>query len=79
MKTCQHEATTAALDLPGIFQDLDGLLRADLEAIVGMLTERAREQLFLTDRQQRRLKDRLWTELSGAIHTVLEPLSPELR
>ena len=79
MATCEQEALLAALELPRTFDGLEGLLRADLEAIVGMLLERARERLFLTRRQQEQLQAELWNGLTGALHEVLEPLSAEMR
>lgn len=79
MATCEQEAMLAALELPRTFEGLEGLLQADLDAIIGMLIERARERLFLSGRQQELLQAELWNGLTGALNEVLEPLSAEMR
>jgi hypothetical protein len=79
MATCEQEALPAALELPRTFDGLEGLLQADLDAIVGMLTERARERLFLSRRQQQQLQANLYNSLTEALNNVLEPLSAEMR
>lgn len=79
MATCEHEAGLAALELPRTFEGLEGLVEADLAAIVHMLTERANERLFLSARQCERLQADLWNGLTGALNEMLEPLSADCR
>jgi hypothetical protein len=79
MATCPQEATLATLEFPHAFEDLEGLVEADLSAIVGMLTERAHERLFLTRRQHRQLQAELWNRLTETINDVIEPFSAEYR
>jgi hypothetical protein len=67
------------LNLAPEFEDLEGLLEADLQAIVSMLTERARERLILTRRETTSLRSNLWNGLVGSINQGLEPLSAEWR
>lgn len=67
------------LDLPAEFEDLDGLLEADLNAIVHMISERAGDRLLLTRREQALLRYNLWNRLALAVNQSLEPLSAELR
>lgn len=79
MATCKQHATLAELELPPEFQDLEGLVRADLRAIVSMLTERASARLLLTRREHQHLRRTLWDGLVGAVNGALEPLSAENR
>jgi hypothetical protein len=79
MATCPREASPLTLELPPAFEDLEGLVRADLHAIVTMLTERAHERLFLTRRQHRQLQGELWNRLTEVLNETLEPLSAEYR
>jgi len=79
MSTCERESSLDALELPVEFEDLGGLLQADLQAIVVMLTERAHQRLFLTKREHRALQARLWNGLTGVIQEALEPLQVECR
>lgn len=79
METCQQDAGLASLEFPAEFEDLEGLVRADLEAIVGMLTGRAHERLFLTRREHGRLQADLWNRLAGVLNESLGPLSIESR
>ena len=41
MATCEHDTQFVALDLPEEFEGLEGLIQADLQAVVGMLVNRA--------------------------------------
>jgi hypothetical protein len=41
MATCNHEHAIRRLDLPAEFEDLEGLLEADLRAMVSAVTESA--------------------------------------
>jgi hypothetical protein len=79
MATCEHESTFEALDLPAGFEELEGLLRSDIQAIVAMLTQRAHERLFLTRREHRQVQARLWNGLVGAINESVAPLTVETR
>lgn len=67
------------LELPNEFEDLEGLLEADLNAIVHMITERASDRLLLTRRESAALRYTLWNRLALAVNQSLEPLSAELR
>ncbi len=67
------------LDLSPEFEDLEGLVEADLRAIVNMLTDRARDRLMLTRREAALLRSSLWNSLVGSIEEGLEPLSAEWR
>lgn len=67
------------LELPAEFEDLEGLLEADLNAIVHMITERAGDRLLLTRREAAALRYNLWNRLATAVNESLEPLSAELR
>ena len=69
----------AELELPAELVDLDGLLHADLRAIVGMVATQANDRLFLTRREFRDLQHDLWDRLVEAINTSVEPLSVENR
>lgn len=71
--------TFAELELPVEFEDLQGLLHADLNAIVTMMAQRAQERLLLTRREVAALQTNLWNGLVDSINDVIEPLSAELR
>lgn len=79
MTTQERDAAFEALDLPAEFADLEGLLEADLRAIVAMVTERAHERLFLTRREHRELQARLWNGLAGVLQEAVEPLQVNCR
>ena len=79
MATCENLTSFQSLELPAEFAELEGLLQADLRAIVGMLTQRAHERLILTRREHLELQQSLWNRLTGAINEVMEPLSTDLR
>lgn len=67
------------LDLPREFEDLTGLVQADLVAIVNVLTERAQERLLLSPREARDLQARLWNRLTDTLNETMGPLSAEWR
>lgn len=76
MATCDREEKTfAALELPCEFEGLEGLLAADLEAVVNMLTERAHERLFLTKSEYARLRVTLWNGLAEVVNEAMQPFS----
>jgi hypothetical protein len=79
MATCDGEVSFATLELPREFEELQGLLEADLQAIVRMLTERAHERLFLTRREFSQLQASLWNGLTETLNTTMEPLSADRR
>ena len=79
MATCNSDATLQGLDLPAEFEDLSGLVDADLKAIVAMLARRANERLLLTRREHRALQIELWNGLTSAINDAVAPLSADLR
>ena len=72
-------ATFAELQLPAELEDLEGLLHADLRAIVAMVATRAHERLFLTRREFRDLQQDLWGRLVEAVHETVEPFHAENR
>ena len=79
MATCEQHVSFTPLELPHEFDGLEGLLQADLRAIVVMLTERAHERLMLTRREHRELQQALWNELADAVNNVVAPLSAQNR
>ena len=79
MATCKAESTQHSLELPAEFEDLSGLLAADLRAIVKMLSQRANERLLTTRREHNALQRELWNNLTAAINMAVEPLSADRR
>ena len=79
MASCTRESSSNTLELPPEFEDLEGLLQADLQAIVAMLTERARERLLLSRRQSERLQRTLRNGLTQVVNKAVEPLTAERR
>jgi hypothetical protein len=79
MSTCKSNSTLNELELPREFEDLDGLLRSDLKAVVKALAQRANERLLLTRREYREIQIQLWNRLTDAINETMEPLSAENR
>jgi hypothetical protein len=79
MAFCKNETTLNELELPAEFEDLEGLLRADLRAVVTMLTQRANERLLLTRRESIQLRQALWNNLTAAVNEAVEPLTAERR
>ena len=79
MAACKNDAALNDLELPAEFEDLEGLLRADLRAVVAMLTQRANERLLLTRREYHQLRATLWNNLTAAVNNAVEPLSAERR
>jgi hypothetical protein len=79
MSTCNQESVLDRLELPVEFEDLSGLLQADIRAIVSVLAERATERLLLTRRETRQLRQTLWNRLTQAVNESVEPLSAERR
>ena len=79
MAACKNETSLNDLELPAEFEDLEGLLRADLRAMVAMMTQRADERLLLTRREHIQLRADLWNNLTAAINEAVEPLSADRR
>ena len=79
MATCRQETSIRSLELPAEFEDLTGLLQADLKAVVNVLTQRAGERLLLTRRESQLLRRTLWNNLTEAVNKAVEPLSAERR
>jgi hypothetical protein len=79
MLTCEQATPFQELDLPRELADLEGLLHADLRAIVAMVAQRAHERLCLTRREFRQLQHDLWNGLVDVVNQVVEPLSAETR
>jgi len=69
----------SALNLPHEFEDIGGLIEADIQAIASTVTSRAHERLLLTRREYRQLHRELRAAIVGAINQTLEPLSAECR
>ena len=79
MAFCELDTLCAELELPRDFAELEGLLQADLRAIVVMLSERAHDRLRLTRRERQQLQADLWNGLAEVINSRLQPLSIENR
>lgn len=79
MPSCERTSQLSTLSLPEAFDGLEGLLEADLKAIVGMLATRANERLLLTNRQQERLVADLWNGMAEVLNDQLKPLSASYR
>jgi hypothetical protein len=79
MATCERSQAYRSLALPNEYEDLDGLIHADLRAVVSMLTERANERLFLTHREITQLQARLWNDLTRVVNDAMGPLTAENR
>jgi len=79
MSTVKQDNSLHRLELPREFEDLEGLLKTDLRAIVQVVTQRASERLLLTRRESRLLHQTLWNRLTGAVNETIEPLSADRR
>ncbi len=79
MAICRQETPIRSLELPVEFEDLTGLLHADLKAVANVLTQRAGERLLLTRRESQMLRRTLWNNLTEAVNKSVEPLSAERR
>ncbi len=77
MMPCTHDNRLRSLELPDAFEDLSGVIRADLRVIVTALTERASERLLLSRRQSLQLQRSLWNDLTRVISETVEPLTIE--
>ena len=79
MATMERSIEFVALDLPEEFNDLEGLIGADFQAVVAMIVQRAHERLYLTGREHRRLQVQLWNRLAEAVNSAAAPLTIESR
>lgn len=79
MSTCDSKSALRGLELPNEFEDLTGILQADLKAIVLAVSERASSRLLLTRRESKHLRQTLWNRLTEAVNETVEPLSAERR
>ncbi len=77
MTPCTHDSSLRSLELPDAFEDLSGVIRADLKVIVTALTQRASERLLLSRRQSLELQRTLWNDLTRVISETVEPLTIE--
>jgi hypothetical protein len=62
------------LELPDEFEDLTGVISADLKVIVTALAQRAGERMLLSPRQRLQLQRTLWDNLTRVVNETLEPL-----
>ncbi len=79
MATCKNDTSLDRLELPAEFDDIEGLLRTDLGAVVSMIAQRANERLLLTRREYSQLRANLWNRLVSAVNEAVEPLSADRR
>lgn len=79
MATCKNDTRLTSLELPSEFDDIEGLLRTDLGAVVSMIAQRANERLLLTRREYAQLRVNLWNQLVSAVNAAVEPLSADRR
>jgi hypothetical protein len=79
MASCDQDTSNATLELPVEFEDLEGLLQTDIQAIVTMLTQRAHERLLLTRREYHELRQSLRNGLTEVVNAALQPLTAECR
>jgi hypothetical protein len=77
MSTRTKDDSLRSLQLPEPFEDLTGLISADLKVISTALAERAIDRLLLPPRQARELQCALWTNLTQAINETMESLTVE--
>jgi hypothetical protein len=74
MSTCTRENHINTLELPDAFEDLSGVISADLKVIVSALAERATERLMMNRSQSAQLRRTLWNNLTQAINDGVETL-----
>ena len=79
MTTCTQESSPRTLELPDAFEDLTGVISADLRVIVTALAQRAGERMLLSPRQRQELRRTLWDNLTQVLNETLEPLQVERR
>ncbi|MDE2508279.1 MAG: hypothetical protein KGM43_13790 [Planctomycetota bacterium] len=79
MRSCSSETTLRSLELPPEYEDLTGLLQADMKAIVIALADRAGDRMLMSRRRRLKLRRDLWNNLAKAVRETMEPLSAELQ
>ena len=77
MSTRTRDNTLRTLNLPETFEDLSGVISADLRVISTALAERAADRLLLSPRQCHQLRRKLWNKMTQAINETMESLSVE--
>jgi hypothetical protein len=77
MSTRTRGNTLQTLNLPDTFEDLSGLIGADLRVIATALAERAGDRLLLSPRQCHQLRRKLWNKMTQAINETMESLTVE--
>jgi hypothetical protein len=77
MSTCTRENHINTLKLPPAFEDLSGVISADLKVIVSALAERANERLLMNRAQSQQLRRTLWNNLTRVINESVEKLDVE--
>ncbi len=75
MPTRIRDDALRTLELPDCFEDLTGIISADVKVIVRALADQASQRLLLTGRQTHDLKCKLWNKLTEAINESMEPLT----
>jgi hypothetical protein len=75
MMPCTRDNSLRSLELPDAFEDLSGVIGADLKVIVTALAQRASERLLLSRRQSLELQRALWNDLTRVISETVEPLT----
>ncbi len=79
MATCEQALQFVSLDMPEEFDGLEGLIHADLQAVVAMIVERAHERLHLTRREHKQLQAEVWNGMADALNAATAPLSLQNR
>jgi hypothetical protein len=77
MSTRTRDNTLRTLNLPETFEDLSGVISADLRVISTALAERAADRLLLSPRQCHQLRRKLWNKMTQAISETMESLTVE--
>jgi len=76
MSICTDKEQLGSLELPEDFEDLTGVIRADLRVIVTVLTQRAAERTLLSRRETREFQRELWNDLTQSINRAVRQLDP---
>jgi hypothetical protein len=79
MAVCKQHTQFVDLNLPAEFDGLEGLIQADLKAVVSMVVQRAHERLYLTSREHKQLQAELWNGLVDVLNITAAPLTVENR
>jgi hypothetical protein len=76
MSLCTDRELLGSLELPEAFEDLTGVLQADLRVIVTALAQRGIERMPLSRRQARQFQRDLWNDLTRSINRAVQSLDP---